>query len=1199
MDFMNSNTFAKINQRFEIRARDGKDPIIGQGGMGTVYHGIDLTTNTPVAIKLLKADMTRRDPEMLARFLREGEALRQLNHPNIVKMLDAVEVKGEHYLVMEYVPNGSLRDVLDKTPRLSVQRALYIALDVADALTRAHRLNILHRDIKPDNVLIAEDGTPRLTDFGMARIGGTPHLTQDGAIVGTLAYMAPEIFHAEEVDERADIWAFGVMLYEMLAGNRPFGQDQPGALINAILTQPISNLETLRPDVPIALVDLVYRMLAKDRHARINSARLVGAELEAILRGDGAAILPARVAAAEDKRFESETPKPSAPVPTSQRIAPNNLPTQPTAFIGRERELSDLDRIIKEPANRLITLVGAGGIGKTRLAIAFAESQLKQFRDGVYYVALAGVENPMHIGGAVADAVGYIGNRDDTNGLLESFRDKHMLIVLDNFEHVTAAANMLADALNVAPQLKLLVTSRERLRLRGETVYDVDTLAVPKPNENALADVEAYASTRLFVQSAHRVMPAFELDEANAPEVANVLRQVQGLPLAIELAAAWLEGLPLSEIAREIEKSIDFLETDLRDVPERHRSLRAVFEYSWNLMTDDERKAFTKLAIFRGGFERDAADKVAGASLRLLTNLVNKSLLQRDPSGRYYVHKLLRQYAEDHLDPQDNYQAHLAHAEYYGAFLDALAPVINTSRDSSAMDAIETELENLRLAWQFAIMGQEYEALDSALDPVFYFYLGRGMLREGIEIFKSYTDAMMMCGRGAEERYYRALARQLALCSRLGQYETVLREGKKPYDYFKKRGNTVELAVTLNALTYSAMMRGEYRLAKQYGNEALEAVGDMAHVATWFTAMGNFGYLLYLEGNLQEARYTYEAILHTIESGSVDYSAIGTAYMRNNLGEVMRDAGELEEALRLFQAAYDVFKRDRHPRGVAFAANNIAGIYFIQYRIKEAMVLYEEGYRINKEIGDRHGLGHSLSALGNAAMMLGKYEEARNYYSQSLELRRDLRDLRGIADSLTDLAQVSLNLRDAEQALRYIDEAIALRRQLNDVGELAAALANKAIGALELGYQDQDIIALVEESEVLAKQTQNVIALMQSRLAFGFLKARKGDMHGAGELFREALRLSLDTNFLGLALLGFVGMGIVAEALGQDELALKMALVMERHPNNYMSIVNQSNADLVARLKQRLPADTIERTTTQSMSLSWQAVVRELLEMPL
>lgn len=269
----------KIADRFEIGA------LIGRGGMGDVYRGTDLLTGQPVAVKFLKPEIVSENPELVARFEREGEALRALNHPNIVKMLASVEDDGHRCLVMEYVGGGSLRDLLAQQSRLPVDRVLFIALDLADALTRAHRLKIVHRDIKPANVLLAEDGTPRLSDFGVAHLSDRTRVTETGSLVGTYAYLSPEACRGEELDARTDIWSFGVLLFELLAGQRPFEGSQPAVILTAILTKPVPDLAALRPDAPPALVSLIHAMLDKDRDQRINSVRLVGAQLEAIISG--------------------------------------------------------------------------------------------------------------------------------------------------------------------------------------------------------------------------------------------------------------------------------------------------------------------------------------------------------------------------------------------------------------------------------------------------------------------------------------------------------------------------------------------------------------------------------------------------------------------------------------------------------------------------------------------------------------------------------------------------------------------------------------------------------------------------------------------------------------------------------------------------------------------------------------------------
>jgi DNA-binding NarL/FixJ family response regulator len=268
-----------IADRFELGLR------IGAGGTGAVHAGMDRQTGEKVAVKILRSDLVADMPQLLERFRLEGDVLRRMNHPNIVKVLATADEGGQHYIVMEYVAGGSLADLLKREPKQPVEHVAALGLEVSDALSRAHHLNIIHRDIKPANILLAEDGTPRLTDFGLARIGNVPGVTAVGTILGTLQYLSPEAVDYQPPDERTDIWSFGVVLHEMLAGQRPFDGDTPSEIISALRNQPVPELEWFRDDVPPALAQLIRRMLMKDRPARIASARVVGAELEAIQRG--------------------------------------------------------------------------------------------------------------------------------------------------------------------------------------------------------------------------------------------------------------------------------------------------------------------------------------------------------------------------------------------------------------------------------------------------------------------------------------------------------------------------------------------------------------------------------------------------------------------------------------------------------------------------------------------------------------------------------------------------------------------------------------------------------------------------------------------------------------------------------------------------------------------------------------------------
>ncbi|MBN2303048.1 MAG: serine/threonine protein kinase, partial [Anaerolineae bacterium] len=313
---------------------------IGQGGMGDVFRGRDTQTGETVAIKLLKPDIVDSDPNLVERFTREGEALRRLNHPNIVNMLAAVEEDDLHYIVMQYVGGGSLRDLLDREPQLPVDRVLSIGIELADALTRAHHLKIIHRDLKPENVLLNDDGTPLLTDFGVARIGTRTRVTATGAVIGTYAYLSPEACMGEELDPRTDIWSFGVILYEMLAGRRPFVSDQATAILLQIINEPLPDLSGFRPDTPPALVELVTHMLHKDREERLPSVRLVGAALEAIMHGIDTPfpLTPSQILQkqVDRSRFATLTPTgqnaPDPEVTTSDVvIMPPTIPATPAA----------------------------------------------------------------------------------------------------------------------------------------------------------------------------------------------------------------------------------------------------------------------------------------------------------------------------------------------------------------------------------------------------------------------------------------------------------------------------------------------------------------------------------------------------------------------------------------------------------------------------------------------------------------------------------------------------------------------------------------------------------------------------------------------------------------------------------------------------------------------------------------------------
>lgn len=1185
-----STTTTILNKRFQVEFDDPSN-FLGQGGMGTVYRGLDRQTQTPVAVKVLKDDLIQRDPELIKRFRLEGETLRQLNHPNIVKMLGSEEHAGMNYLVMEYVSGGSLRDVLDEDTNLSVQRSLYIALDLADALTRAHRLQVLHRDIKPGNVLIADDGTPRLTDFGMARVSGEPQITQDGAIVGTMAYLAPEAFQGEEVDERTDIWAFGIMLWEMLVGERPYPQDKPAPLIQAIVTQPLPDLEKMRPDIPTALVDLIYRMLSKNRQSRIPSARLIGAELETLIRGGSSTLQPLVSVSDTTGRFDLETTEFPAAGNGQKFVAPNNLQNQPTPFVGREDELQNLVEMVSHGAS-LITLTGPGGIGKSRIALALAKHSLAHFEDGVYSVSLDAVNNASNVARAIGESIEFSFSGSDSKGELSNYlREKHMLLVLDNFETVMDAADLISELVANAPRLTVVITSRERLRLRGEQVFDVDSMKVPTKRDEALERLAEFATIKLFMLSAKRVLPGFELNEENAHDVAEIINLVGGLPLGIELAAGWLEMLPLEEIVQEIEKSLDFLETDLRDVPERHRSLRAVADYSWNLLGEEEREVFLKLSVFRSGFEREAAQKVAGASLRNLTNLVNKSLLIREPQGRYYIHKLLRQYGADRLkDHPESMPTHMAFADYYITLVTKLEVVIQSAKEEAAFEALDKEIGNIRYLWR---MGQEYEKFEkvnSLQATLFYYYLGRAMFKEGIELFGGFADKMESVGQ-KNAIYWQARARQAMFLGRLGYYEDALELAEGALDACSHSAEH-DRALTYLVIGNILMFQGNYVAS----NEALENGRELLKDKTiwYYPAMrSSLGYVKYLMGDLRGARDIYEDLLQTAEEQ--DYSRTVTANLKNNSGEILQRLGEYARARTLYQESLELSKSPHNPRQIAVSTLNIAGLYFQQSDYQKSRELFQESYDLYREMGDKWGIAQALSNLGNVAMSEDDHETAHNNYNSALTIRRDMGEKRGVADSLSDLAFCAMTQGAMEISQQYNSEALEIRREIGDrLGE-GEALSYKGFTGLLSGKLDEAQKAFTA-GQVIGEETGSSMILAQAYTGLGVVALEKKEFETAMRYFKVVLRENKAGEApLPMVLWALLGIATIKAEEGDHVSALQMVTLILRYPKNFINIIEKRASELLETLTKTMKPQDVETTTIATKSVILRNFIEDLL----
>lgn len=974
---MVNSTSQRIADRYDLHE------IIGQGGMASVYRGVDIQTGDSVAIKHLKHELAT--PDMIERFRREGEALRELNHPNIVKMLDAVQEGEAHYLIMELIEGGSLRSVLDANPRVPVPQMLLVALDVCDALTRSHRLDIIHRDIKPANVLVVNDGTPRLTDFGIAQSRGSD-MTDSNVIMGTFAYLSPEMLQNEPASKLSDIWALGVLFFEMIAGERPFQGDQAASIITSILSHAVPDLEATRPDVPVALVDLIYRMLIKKPSERIPSVRLVGAELEAIMQGrvagSQAQSLSPIISLRNDEPIPNLGKRFATPTPQDIRKK-HNLPAQVTPFVGRSHELEALAEQIANPDLRLITLMAPGGMGKTRLALEAAGHHLDKFENGVYFVDLAPVESAENIVVAIAEAVNYPFQQDGRSRedqILDYFREKEQLIIMDNFEHVLEGATLVTDILQAAPGIQIIVTSRHKLNQMGEHIFSLQGL---QQAHDAQQESEA---VQLFMQSARRVQADFEVNDENRASVEQICALVDGLPLGILLAASWLAMLNPVEIVTEIQQGIDTLEAEMTDLPERHRSIRAVFDYSHRLLSDADKEAFYQLSVFRGGFTREAAMAVAGASLRTLMSLLNKSLIQRNQrTGRYAIHELLRQYGEEYLVSSDSRDATQdAHAEYFMQFLADREVDIKGRRQLEGLNEIQSELGNIRIAWDWALSEKRHDWIDLALESLKLFCELRGRIQDHIEFMGSVRHGVSEEIDGKPNLiWYRAVMREYPLLRhKPDEFETY----KACLAVASEADNSEEMAHGYLTLGDVSVTRRDLKSAIDYYQKSVavfETLDDKFYVARILNRLGLcFGFMQQADVYTDYGQRSYELARQI-------GNEIDAAWALHSLATANAMKGDLVAARLNYRTAKPIWTRMQHLNGLAMSLSIVAFTHaVVQDSGVEVVESANLAIQIATDMNDPIPLGYAHGALGSYSLVLGNYDEAIRLATRGQEFVR-------------------------------------------------------------------------------------------------------------------------------------------------------------------------------------------------------------------
>ena len=782
------------------------------------------------------------------------------------------------------------------------------------------------------------------------------------------------------------------------------------------------------------------------------------------------------------------------------------LPVDTTSFVGRHRELAAIDQRLKDPNCRLLTLVGLGGIGKTRLALeAVSQAGVKErFPDGVCWVSLAGVSSPDFLVSAVGDALKFtfFGQNEPEEQLSNYLREKALLLVLDNFEHLLERVELLANVLQQATKVKLLVTSRERLNLQEEWVLDVRGLPFSTPESKGSRAFEAF---QMFVDRVKQMNG--ELASASDSRwIAMICEKVEGLPLAIELTTAWSRVMSCERIYETLEKNLDLLTSSARNLPKRHQSIQAVFEHSWDLLSVEEQNILMSLSIFRGGFTAESAEKVALANLRILKALIDKSLIQKTSVGnRYTIHSLLGEFIRQKLAKNNDFseEAHKRFLSYCEAFLVSRKDFLLGEEQERVTQEIQREIKNIRFAWELAIAHRSYGFIESTQRCLHWYYLCSSNFQEALMCFQEALKKL-------SNRHKRL---QLNLRIQTG--------------YFKFRLGFLDEAESIFNDSLE-LANADYSWERAFIHLRLAQIMRLRRVYKIARLQSMKAYIEVKNGEM------------TLENKYI------LANIYNEKAICFHSMGKFNRSKSFHQKSFKLWNEMGYPLGKALTFNNLGVTAFEEGNYEDALTLHKESLELEKKINNRYGISLSLKNIGQIEIALGNYTSAIKVFRQCLEVEVAIGDQWAQSRSYLELGLVYLGLAKPKEAIGYIRKGLLFNRNVDDKWTLIWALNALGNAWQQLG---QFIIAnrFYGSALRLAEKVDHPKGILEARIGLARVHLIVGSLRIAVEHLQAGLILSLNIGqkVLLLEILGVLGETLVRKR--KIEESIKILRVVYSH----------------------------------------------------